>query len=219
MNKKVNILLLLSFLSIVILGTSYAYSKYRTDVSGDLSASIANWNISVNGCNIVDENSDSNNCFQTEVDPDSGVVNIIRNFGISDISYSNNGSQTIVDNKIGPGSKGNFKIKIKPNDTGVSIKYKLKAVVGPENPAIKLYRSNPNDNEVSNRVPMEVDGYENIITYSPTNINYEEVITIYVDWENDVTGASDEYDTNIGTSGSRPILSIPVSIEFEQYKG
>lgn len=219
MNKKVNILLLLSFLSIVILGTSYAYSKYRTDVNGDVSADIAKWDITVNDCNIVDENSDSNNCFETEIDPDSGTVNLIRNFGVSDIIYSNNGSSTIAENKIGPGSKGYFKIRIKPNDTGVSIKYKLKSWVGPENPAIKLYRSAPNDSEFTNRVPMEEEGIENTIIYSPSNRNYEEVIIIYVDWENDPSGNSDEFDTNIGTSGSYPVLSIPVSIEFEQYKG
>ena len=42
---------------------------------------------------------------------------------------------------------------------------------------------------------------------------------IYVDWVNDDTGASDEVDTIIGTSGSAPVLGMPIEIVFEQYNG
>ncbi len=216
MNKKVNTIVLLSFLSILVLCTSYAYSKYKTNVMGEAIVDVAKWNISVNECNIVNSNSEIDNCFVNEVDEETGVVNVKRNYGIKDIEYSNNGSSTIVANKIGPGSKGYFKIKIKPNDTEVSIKYKLKAWLTQENYSIKLYRSDPNSD---NKVELEKDGYEGLIKYSPTNKNYEEIIIIYVDWENDSSGANDKFDTQIGTSGSAPILEVPVLIEFEQYKG
>jgi len=51
------------------------------------------------------------------------------------------------------------------------------------------------------------------------NKNYEDEITIIVDWEND--DSNNEYDSAIGvdSDGTNPVLSIPISISFEQFKG
>lgn len=216
MNKKVNTIIILSFLFILILGGSYAYSKYKSEVSGNASASVAKWNISVNGCNIVDKDKETENCFDTTVDEESGIVTINKNFNIGNIKYNSNDNPNIVDNKIGPGSSGYFDINIKPNDTGVSIKYKLKINLNVINDSLKIYRSNPNTEE---KIPLEEEGFEKIIKYSENNKNYSEVIRIYVDWENDPNGKNDKVDTEIGTSDSIPVLDIPVLIEFEQFKG
>lgn len=215
MSRKVNVLVLLSFLFILIMGAAVAYSKYKTDVSGEAKADIANWNISVNDCNIVNPDKDNETCFLEKVN-DDGMVTVTRNFGIADIDYSNNNNDNVIDSKIAPGSSGTFKIAIKPNDTEVSIKYTLKASLAKENSSIKLYRSDPNGN---NKVLLETDGYEGIIEYSADNASYEEVITIYVDWEKTNSPENDKIDTEIGTAGTSPILDLPVEIVFEQYRG
>lgn len=216
MNRKVNYLIALSFLLILILGSSYAFSKYKTEVSGEAQADIANWNISVNDCNITNPDKTNTACFEESIDSESGVVTLIKNFDVDDISYSNNGNDNVVNDKIAPGSSGSFKIKIKPNDTEVSIKYTLKAWLADENVAIKLYRSDSNSD---NKIPLEEDGYTGIIKYSPDNTMYEDVITLYVDWISEVSEEANAVDTELGTNGGTPKLEIPVQIVFEQYIG
>lgn len=215
MNKKVNLFLLLSFLFIFILGSSIAYSKYRTEVTGDAQADIANWNISVNGCSITNPDTENSDCFE-ESTSTTGTVTLVKNFNITDITYDNQGNDNVVDTKIAPGSSGTFKIVIRPNDTEVSFRYTLKAWLEKSNAAIRLYRSDPNS---SNKVLLEEDGYSGIISYSPDYSDYEEEITIYVDWIAEVDDETNEVDTELGTNGGSPTLNIPVQIVFEQYKG
>lgn len=216
MNRKIYYLIGLSFLLVIILGASITYSKYKSDVTGEAQADIANWNITVNDCNVSKPDKDNTACFVENVDPDNGTITLLRNFGINDISYTNNGNDNVVNDKIAPGSSGSFKIRIKPNDTEVSIKYNLKAWLDNKDIAIKLYRSDPNSD---NKIPLEEDGYSGLIEYSTDNINYEEVITIYVDWVSEVDDNGNLIDTELGTSAGSPVLNIPVQIEFEQYNG
>lgn len=223
MNKKINILIILSFLLIILLGGSYTYSRYRTETSGKAVADVANWNISVNNCDIVNPDVNNSTCFASETDVDTGNVIVKKNFNITKINYNSNGNTGINQNKIGPGSSGWFDITIKPNDTEVSIKYLLK-ITFHENSSIKIYRSDPNQ---LNKVAMEVDGYNGNLYYTSNGFKLdlndstivdEVTFRIYVDWVNTVDGVNDEADTLIGTSSSTPILDIPVSIDFEQIK-
>jgi len=217
MNRKINTLLILSFLFVVIVGGSYAYSKYTSNTKGSIDADIAKWNISVNDCNIVNPDTNTNSeCFEQVVEEDGETITLKRNFNITDITYDNNGNGSITNNKIGPGSTGYFKLKIRPNDTEVSIKYNLKVSVGPKNDFIKLYRIGPDSDE---KILIDEEGYSNVIKYSTDNKNYEDEITIIVDWEND--DSNNEYDSAIGVDidGTNPVLSIPISISFEQFKG
>ncbi len=216
MKKKVNILIILSFLFILMLGGAYSYSKYVSDVTGVASADVANWNITVNNCNIVNPDKNNATCFDETIDDVNNTVTLNKNFNIEDFSYSNNNNPNVVDNKIAPGSSGVFELVIKPNDTEVSLKYTLKVSLKDENDSIRIFRSSPNSND---KVEMEVDGYQNLILYDENNVNYEEKILIYIDWINDESGVNDEKDTLIGTSGSVPKLEIPVEIVFEQYMG
>ena len=226
MNKKVNVLLLLSFLFILILGAAYSYSKYNTEASGVASADVANWEITVNGCDVVNP-PDKNNtdCFVGELDADGKVLSTVKNFEAGEIGYESNGNQNVVSTKLAPGSSGSFKVTIKPNDTEVSIKYTLDVSILKENSSIKIYRSDPNKN---NKIAMETDGYVNYMYYSDDGFYYldednnkqdaEEItFIIYIDWLNDES--NNEADTEIGTSGTAPILEVPVNILFEQYIG
>ena len=53
MNRKMIVIVALSFLLVLLLGMSYAYSKYKSDVTGTATLDIANWHITVNDCDIV----------------------------------------------------------------------------------------------------------------------------------------------------------------------
>ena len=225
MNKKVRLLLILSFLLILVLGAAYSFSKYSTAISGTASADISKWNITVNDCNIVNPDKSNTSCFAETVNTEDNTVTVNKNFNISEFTYSNNNNADVVDSKIAPGSSGTFKITIKPNDTQVSIKYKLNVALGKANSSISLFRSDPNS---TNKVPMETDGFEDILQYSDQGFTYvdangvtrsasEIVFIIYVDWINDEK--NNDIDTEIGTSSTAPVLDIPVSINFEQYLG
>ncbi len=224
MNKKVSLLIVLSFLLILVLGAAYSYSKYSASVSGSASADVAKWNITVNGCNIVNPDKQDSACFEEVIDEEKSTVTVTRNFNINEFSYDNKGSMDVVDNKIAPGSSGTFKIRIKPNDTQVSIKYKLKVALAKENDSIIVYRSAPNGNV--REAIMEPDGYEDYLYYNPDGFTYmngnveteadEIVFTIFVDWAEEV---NNEVDTEMGTSSTSPVLELPVEIVFEQYLG
>ncbi len=217
MKRKIKVLIILSFLLFLLLGMSYAYSKYKSDVSGSATLDIANWHITVNDCDIVTPDEDNTECFTPAVlDADDNVIKVAKNFKVTDFTYDNNNNQNVVDNKIAPGSSGTFKINIKPNDTEVSIRYHLTASLEIPNDSIELFIKGPND---TNRIPLTSDGYTGIIPYDENNGSYVEQLIIYVDWVNDESGASDEVDTIIGTSGSRPVLGMPIEIVFEQYNG
>lgn len=226
MNKKVNVLILLSFLLVIVLGGAYTYSKYKTRASGDATVDVANWNILVNGCNIVKpELNDNTNCFNT-MTLDDGEVAITRHFDISDFIYSNsNNTEHVVSNKIAPGSEGEFKINIDPTDTEVSIKYTMYVSLVKENSSISIDRSEPNSDTM---VDMEADGYQGILKYTKdgfvhiddkgneTSVDSLDFI-IHVLWENNEE--NNLIDTEIGTSSDTPTLGINVDIVFEQYLG
>ena len=227
MNKKVSLLIILSFLLIIVIGGAYSYSKYNTEVSGSANAKVSKWNITVNNCNIVNPDKTNTDCFMETVDADNNIVTINKNFnfGTGDFTYTNNNNNDVVDYKIAPGSSGTFKITIKPNDTQVSIKYKINVSLKKANSSILLYRSDPNE---TNKVLMENDGYEGVLQYNDTGFTFLDnngvikngdivEFIIYVDWINDED--NNDIDTEIGTSGTSPILEIPVEIVFEQYLG
>lgn len=211
MNKKANTFIILSLIFILIVGVSYSYSKYVSKTNGNINAEIAKWNISVNGCNIVSPDESKTDCFSAEKDESGEIVTLNKNFDINEINYNNENGNTMAEDKIGPGSSGFFKIKIQPNDTEVSIKYKLN-ISKPENEMIEISVDGP--------VNL-VDGvYEGSIKYSANNRDYVEEIIVNVDWKNDDN--NNESDSEIGVledEEEAKKLSIPVTITFEQDKG
>lgn len=226
MNKKVNVLIILSFLLVLVLGGAYTYSKYKTTASGDATVDVANWNILVNDCNIVDSNKNTNSDCFNQVTNDDGTVTITKNFDIKDFSYSNvNNQGDVVDNKIAPGSEGEFELTIDPTDTEVSIEYTMYVSLIKENSSIKISRSEPNSTTMS---LMETDGYHGILQYTAdgfVHIDDNGVRThiddlnflIHVLWENNED--NNLIDTEIGTSSEAPTLGVSVNIVFEQYLG
>ena len=215
MNRRVKILVILSFLFLIVLVGSYSYSKYRSDVTGQASTNVAKWNITVNGCNIVTPDTSNSACFESKVNEDD-TVTIVRNFNITEFTYSNSDTANVKRDKIAPGSSGEFVLRINPQDTQVSIKYTIRSYIKDDDFALEYYIKGPND---TNRIQVPETGYVGYIIYNPANAsgNHEDVITFYVDWLNDET--ANEKDTVIGTKSSDPKLDIPIEITFEQYNG
>ena len=98
-SKKI-VLLCIAFIAIILSFVGgHAYAKYMSKVTGNGTAEIANWNFKVN------ENEEK---IQT----------------ISLKSTINN--ETLVDNKIAPGTEGSFQIKLDATDSDVGINYNIK---------------------------------------------------------------------------------------------
>lgn len=232
-------LIILSFLFILILGGSYAYSKYRSETSGTAKADIANWNIMVNGCNIVNPNELDDSCFESDGVDNNGNIVVSKNFSISDFSYNNKGNQFAVDDKIAPGSTGMFPIVIEPKDengkmTEVSFDYILTVLLPAEsvNKSIKIWlrdTENANFVELTGTEVVDDDGivtYYNyvssdLIEYNEfkNNENYKKILYVMVEWIDEIDNDTNLKDTEIGTDGSEPKINIPISIVFEQHKG
>ena len=90
MNKKKIIIIAIAILSCILISFigERSFSKYVSEVRGDATAEIATWYFKVNG--------------ETEM---------IQNIKLA----SNYNLETIAKDKIAPGTKGSFKIKIKTN--------------------------------------------------------------------------------------------------------
>lgn len=234
MNKKVNVLIILSFLFILILGGSYAYSKYRSETSGTAKADIANWNIKVNGCNVVNPEELNSACFESNGVDENGNVLISKNFSITDFTYNNKGNQFVVDNKIAPGSTGTFPIVIEPMDTEVSFTYDLIISLPAKsvNKSIRIYIKDVNDTNYTELIGEEiVDGNGTVTHYNYTSSylleyndfkndsDFKKEYIVMVDWIDEIDDDTNKKDTEIGVDGSDPKLNIPINIEFEQYKG
>ncbi len=240
MRKKTNVLILLSIFFLIIIGCTYAYSRYSGAAFLETKVKSAAWNIKVNECSIVDPDSNpeaiKNDCFETKTIPVEGeenqIVEIVKNFRVTEeyITYFPLENEEVVgDNKIAPGTEARFNIKIDPYMTEAAFKYTLKA--SHSAPNIKFYIIECNMEEKDGKetfvpiknesgeetpIPLSTDGYVNYIYYSENIAERIQYIQVKVVWENDETGDSDKTDTQIGTADTQPILSIPVSIEFEQ---
>lgn len=101
MSKKKKILLILAIISIVLISFigGKAYSKYVSEVRGDGLAEVATWSFKVNGQ-------------QEQVQ----TINLV--------STCNN--ETLLDNKIAPGTSGSFNIIVDGTESDVGINYKVK---------------------------------------------------------------------------------------------
>ena len=101
LSKKKKILVAIAILSCVIVSFigGRSFSKYVTEVRGDGTAEVASWNFKVNG----------------EADQ-------VQTICLAS-TYNN---QTLVNNKIAPGTEGQFDIMIDGTGTDVGINYNIK---------------------------------------------------------------------------------------------
>ncbi len=102
-NKKKKILIIVAILSCIILAIigGRSFSKYVSKITGEGNAEVATWNFKVNG------ESEQTECIKL-------------------MSTCNN--ETLIDNKIAPGTEGGFDISIDGTGSDVEILYNIKFI-------------------------------------------------------------------------------------------
>ena len=177
MNKK-KIILTLAVL--LVIGLSFiggqTYSKYITEVKGEGVAKVASWNFKVNG----------------ESESLKQVINL----------QSTVNNETLVNNKIAPGTKGNFVIRLDATGAEVGVKYDIKITNQNSKPTnLKFVNNGKTYNDIG-QLLQEASGTIN--ANDPSKIK-----EIKVDWEwpyeigetSTLISQNDNIDTKEGMSG------------------
>lgn len=197
-NRKITLLVVLSFLFLLIFGTAYTYSVFQSSKSGNMDVNIAAWNIILNDSNVVETHT----------------------FSLNDLTINKN--DNVKDSTFAPGSTGYFNINIDPSDTQVAIKYEI--VVKPfefeidgvvlNNENLRISRATVNGSDITNTTDGRFVG---VIPYKE-NRTSADIVKLYVEieWVNEES--NNEMDSIIGFNGNVD-ADIPMEINFSQYLG
>ena len=160
MSKKKKIIAIVAILSAIVISFlgGQTFSKYITEVKGTGSAQVAMWSFKVYGDNE-----------QTQ--------NVKLASTVDDI--------TLVDNKIAPGTKGSFSIKIDGEGSDVGINYNIKVQNETQKPANLFYTYQGKTYTDLNELALEASG-----TINADDSN--KVKEILVNWEWPYQTGSDE---------------------------
>ena len=151
MSKSKKIILLLAILIAIVLSFigGQTFSKYITEVRGEGIAEVARWSFKVNG-----------------QDEEVQTINLA--------STCNN--ETLIDNKIAPGTEGNFKIIVDGTGSDVGIDYSIKfenESTKPQNLKFKY-----DEKEYNSIAELQEDLTGTINTNDP-----EKTKTLSIDWK------------------------------------
>lgn len=151
MSKSKKIILLLAILIAIVLSFigGQTFSKYITEVRGEGIAEVARWSFKVNG-----------------QDEEVQTINLA--------STCNN--ETLIDNKIAPGTEGNFKIIVDGTGSDVGIDYSIKfenESTKPQNLKFKY-----DEKEYNSIAELQKDLTGTINTNDP-----EKTKTLSIDWK------------------------------------
>lgn len=193
--------IVMCFFTVYQIATSYA--KYITEANGDLQENIGKWSIKVNNANIS-----------------TGTLE--QEFEIDQLQYNLNSHAK--EGKILPGSTGYFDIVIDADTTDVAVVYDVtldfsQLDISDSINFSRLVKVKNGEEDTSTLHKTGANTYTSIIEL---NENPEEdridTLRIYLEWENDATGANDEADSELGqTYGLK--LQIPVKVKVSQYSG
>jgi len=160
MSKKKKIIAIVAILSAIVISFlgGQTFSKYITEVKGTGSAKVAMWSFKVYG----DNEQTQNVKLASTVD-----------------------DNTLVDNKIAPGTKGSFSIKIDGEGSDVGINYNIKVQNETQKPANLFYTYQGKTYTDLNELALEASG-----TINADDSN--KVKEILVNWEWPYQTGSDE---------------------------
>ena len=197
-NYKVSLTILLI---IVILMTIYAiadtYSVFYSETNTLMDLEIARWEIKINDQDVVHSETKT---FQLD-------------------RYDIAANPNVADNRIAPGSSGNFYIDIDPNHTQVAVRFDV--FIDPEELAtsrtqvtgVQEISSNPDKVTI---VKTAEGMYTGVFTLDQIEDEVHASLRIGFEWVNDDTKNAE--DTNEGIVYGKG-LNIPISIKFTQYTG
>lgn len=184
MTSKKKVLIVLAILLIILLAFigGQAYAKYVSEVRGNGIAEIATWDFKVNGeSEQVDE--------------------------ISLVSTCNN--ETLVDNKIAPGTAGSFNIIVDATDSDVGINYNITFTEEENKPEnLKFFYD---DKEYNSIKDLEEDLYGTINT---NDGNKARTLNIKWEWPYQTGTNEDEIAKNdlIDTKDAKTIQNYTFSV-------
>lgn len=191
---KILVLIIICIILLIVYKIIHIYAVFQSDVSGDARFTNGVWHILVN---------------ETEISTAQE-----KSFTIDQINLEN--SQNVKEGKLAPGTTGNFKIAIDPQNTNVSIRYDISLnSQGLTNKNIKI-RNITKENSDEGLINTGDGIYTGIITLEEIRNNKIDNIKVEIEWLNSEDNNNE--DTELGSIYDST-FSIPITIKFTQYLG
>lgn len=192
--KKFLVIAILGLLGLLIYKAIDIYAVFYSELEAKVKLENGVWNITINGADIV-----------------KGAN---AEFVIDQITTTENSH--VKPGKLAPGLSGSFEIAINPENTNVSVRYDItlnQEELGESSLKIKSIKEIAQNYQL---IETEENTYTGIISLDEIKNGINHKIKMEVEWLEE--GASNEADTNLGTSSTRE-LQIPIIVHAIQYLG
>lgn len=174
MKSKNLLIVLVSIVCIFYLTKFISFSSYQSNIGGEISSNIANWNIKLNGNDIT--------------------TNQIEEFVITDVAWTN---AHAVSDKAAPGSSGTITLNIDASESDVAVEYEItiddSSISDDQILTLTSVRSN-------NNITVEGNTCSGIISLSDLESNNIIQINLDVTWINDED--KNDRDSNLDENSS-----------------
>ena len=166
MNKKRNILIVVLILLAIVISFigGNTFSKYLSEIQGSGTAEIANWVFKVNG---KEDSVQSVNLLST---------------------YHN---ETLINNKVAPGTKGSFNIVIDATGSEVGVDYEVKFLNETQKPQNLVFKHNNQEYATIQELEEDLSG-----TINANEENKTRTITINWEWQYETGNNENEIAQN-----------------------
>ena len=185
--KPIVILLVLTLITATIF-SMYAYSKYKTTLTGNGTATVAKWSFKVNG--------------QTQTIPDIDLATTMEKVN------------NVAENKIAPGTEGSFDLNLDATGSEVAIDYNIKLAVTEKPTNLRFYTDNSYTKEIaSTDGVMNVSG-----VMSLEEVKTIQTKTIYWKWAYQTGTAANDIVANdkIDTDDSKKSVTMTITVTGTQ---
>lgn len=177
-NKKILFVILILLAIILSFIGGKTFSKYMSQVQGSGTAEIANWVFKVNG-----------------------TEDLVQSVDL--LSTYNN--ETLIDNKVAPGTSGSFNIIIDATGSEVGVDYKVKFLNESEKPQNLIFSYNDNKYKTIQELQENLSG-----TINANEDNKTRTITINWEWQYETGENENEINQN-------DIIDTQNAKDFENY--
>ena len=166
MNKKKKILLIVAILLVILVSffCGRAFAKYKAEVKGSGTAEIANWVFKVNG-----------------KEDQIQKIDLLS-------TYDN---ETLIDNKIAPGTSGKFDIILDATGSDVGVNYQVKFLNESEKPQNLIFVYDNNEYSTIQDLEQNLTG-----TIDANEENKKRTITIEWKWKYETGSTEEEINQN-----------------------
>ncbi len=211
MNKKIKIILLILILILLVLIISSTFSKYTAEADAVINRDIASWIIKVNDKDITVKQKD-------EIDENPIIFDITGN----DVKWDEN--IHTVGEKITPGMKGYFYLRIDPEGTQTALKYTINVDIKSILDEHLNFVVNKISEENGKEIKLKDDGKKFTVQRikSLDEIKSDDIktridtIKVEIQWVDD--DAFNDFDTKVGETFNKK-FKIPVDVNVIQYTG